>query len=66
MAVDKRRVIGTMRDILRDQCSSSCMDQAVVRYIFAENLLRITEWPGWLISLTEKGRTYMLEHGEQA
>ena len=59
MTVSRDRVIYTMREILRNQCTFSYMPREVVDYVFSNNLLKKTEWPAWLISLTPKGRMYL-------
>ena len=61
MAVDRGCIVRTMREILKNQCTFSHMPREVVDYIFNSGLLKITKWPAWLISLTPKGKAYLLD-----
>ena len=61
MELDRDRVVRTMREILRNQCSFSYMPREIVGFIFDNALLKLTKWPAWLIWLTAKGRAYILD-----
>lgn len=58
-------VIEVMRQTLRDQAAPTWTDRhkAISRFINENDLLRLTLWPGWVISLTPAGAAYIAEHG---
>lgn len=60
MTPDSEHVKRVMQRILRDQAVWS-HNNPVSQYIFDNNLLRITYWPAFCITLTDAGRDYMRE-----
>ncbi len=59
-----RLVIATMRQIKRDQRTMSYMDRETCRFIFDAGLMKLTEWPAWVISYTQDGIDYLQENSE--
>lgn len=63
--IDTRMVVKTIRNVLREQATMSYMPRPVVQYIFDNNLLKLTLWPGWVISLTPTGKHYLADHEKE-
>jgi len=59
-----RTVIATMRQIKRDQCTMSHMNQEACKFIFDAGLMKLTLWPAWVISYTQDGLDYLQENSE--
>lgn len=59
--ITDRTTASYIRKILRDQMSSSYMDRKIVRRIFDDGLIRHTEWPSSVMTLSEKGAEFLRE-----
>ena len=53
-----------MRQIKRDQCTMSHMNQEACKFIFDAGLMKLTLWPAWVISYTQVGLYYLQENSE--
>jgi hypothetical protein len=60
-ATDRRLMASYMRTILRDQTRYSYMDSRLTTEIKQSGLLQENNWPGYHVTLTERGRKFLGE-----
>ncbi len=52
-----------MRQLRNHQCRTSFMDHAALDFITDNGLVQQTEWPSFVIKITEAGAAYIAENG---
>jgi hypothetical protein len=63
--IDLKFVARTLRDIIKQQTIRAYHSNRAIEYIYDHKLVKQTQWPSYLLSLTEAGVEFLNENSEE-